>query len=177
MTTMTTTREELLIGGNDSAFRDLVHGMLALSARHEEIRNGHGAYIGLPGAQYTVLIAISHLSEQPATIKAIAQHLRVTSTFITAETNKLRRAGLITKIRSAADSRVVQLQVTDAGSALLDRLSLVQQQVNDRQFARLTREEFLEFSRLVKLMIENSDDAIAFQKFITSVVQDRTTTA
>lgn len=164
----TTTREALLVDGSDAAFRKLVHNLLALASRHEEIRNGHGAYIGLPGAQYTVLIAIRQLQNEPATVKLIAQHLRVTSTFVTAETNKLRRAGLITKTHNDADSRVVHLRLTDEGSELLDRLAEVQRQVNDREFARLTRDEFVELSRLVEMLIENSNDAIAFQRFITA---------
>ena len=61
---LTVTRSELLAEGSDREFRELVHALLAFQARHEAIRDGHGAFIGLPGPQYTLLIAIHHLETE-----------------------------------------------------------------------------------------------------------------
>lgn len=48
---LTIGRPELLVDGSDVKFRELVHDLLALGARHEAVRNGHASYIGLSGAQ------------------------------------------------------------------------------------------------------------------------------
>lgn len=165
---LTATRPELLVDGTDVKFRELVHDLLALGARHEAVRNGHASRIGLPGAQYTVLVTVRHLQDTPATVRLVADHLHVSATFVTAETNKLQRAGLITKTRSKTDSRVVELAVTSAGHALLAELAPTQRKVNDRQFAELTADEFHELHRLVRQLVRSSDDAIALQRLIRS---------
>src|SRR4051812_43533136 len=59
---LTVSRPELLVQGSDRAFRSLVHGLFGFFARHEAIRSGHGARIGLVGIEYTVLISIGHLT-------------------------------------------------------------------------------------------------------------------
>lgn len=163
----TTSRAELLPDGRDSQFRQLVHDLLALSARHEKIRANHAKVIGLRGAQYTMLIAIAHLDEGEGVLtREVADHLSVTPTFITMETSKLSKAGLIEKTRSDKDERTVLLRVSDAGYALLDRLAPIQRRINDQEFASLTAAEFQELHRLVRLLIANSEQALAMQAFL-----------
>lgn len=165
---LTVSRPELLVDGSDVKFRELVHDMLALGARHEAVRNGHAGFIGLSGAQYTTLVTIRHLQDTPATVRLIAEHLHVSPTFVTAETNKLQRSGLITKTRSKTDSRAVNLAVTQTGHQLLAQLAPAQRQVNDEQFAELTAAEFYELHRLVQRLVRTSDNAIARQRLIAS---------
>ncbi len=165
---LTTGRDELLVEGSDRSFRELVHGLLALSALHEQVRNGHAAHIGLPGAQYTLLISIRHLQGGPVTVKRVAEHLRVSPTFVTAETNKLVLAGLISKERDPDDSRMVNLALTDLGSSELDRLAPVQRQVNDIQFAKLSHAEFVELKRLVETLVDNSVQAVELQRYLVA---------
>lgn len=165
---LTVTRPELLVDGSDMKFRELVHDMLALGARHVAVRNGHAGYIGLSGAQYTTLVTIRHLQDTPATVRRVAEHLHVSPTFVTAETNKLQRSGLITKTRSKTDSRAVDLAVTEDGHRLLAQLAPAQRLVNDEQFAELTAEEFHELHRLVRRLVRTTDNAIARQRLIAS---------
>lgn len=164
---LTVSRPELLVDGSDDEFRKLVHGLFALAARHEAVRNGHADYIGLPGIQYTILIAIGHLEANgPVTVKMIADHLHVSGSFITLETGKLVRDGLITKTRRADDRRHVSLVLTDQGRQLLDRLAPRQRRVNDVQFDGLTRKEFDTLLNLVERLIESSDQARSLQKYL-----------
>lgn len=163
---LTVSRPELLVDGSDAQFRELVHGLFALAARHEAVRDGHAAFIGLPGIQYTILIAIGHLEADGAvTVKMIADHLHVSGSFITLETGKLVRRGLITKTRRADDRRHVSLVLTSEGQRLLDRLAPRQRRVNDVQFAGLTRKEFGVLLNLVERLIETSEQARSLQKY------------
>ena len=166
---LTTGRPELLVDGSDSQFRQLVHDLFALSARHEKVRGNHAKVIGLPGAQYTVLIAIAHLDDGHGVMtRDVAEHLRVTPTFVTMETGKLAEAGLVIKSRSQSDERVVELSVTEAGFRRLDQLAPVQRKVNDEEFASLSADDFQELHRLVRLLIANGDRALALQRFLNS---------
>src|SRR5262249_36151088 len=65
---LTISRPELLINGSDRHFRRLVHGLFGFLARHEAVRSGHAARIGLVGIEYTVLISIRHLAVTEADV-------------------------------------------------------------------------------------------------------------
>src|ERR1044072_8687442 len=75
---LTSSRPELLSGGRDRQFRHLVHALFGFAAHHERIRTGHARVIGLAGIEYTVLIAIAHLSQDgDVSVKSVADHLYV----------------------------------------------------------------------------------------------------
>src|SRR3954471_22361563 len=52
---LTTSRPELLVDGSDQQFRRLVHSLFGFLVRHQTLREGHAAVIGLPGIEYTTL--------------------------------------------------------------------------------------------------------------------------
>lgn len=168
---LTTTRPELLRGSSDIKFRELVHGLIALSARHQQVRAGHAQLVGLTPPRYTVLIAAAHLGNRHGQIliRDIAEHLKVTPTYVSVETNALSKLGLLIKERSAEDSRVAAITITDAGWDLLAKLAPTQSTVNDVQFASLTSEEFDELHRLVNLLVDNSDRAIELQRHLIAL--------
>ena len=58
---LTLSRKEMLVDGSDRTLRRLVDAIFAVGARHEAIRKGHAARIGLTGPEYTSLVAIRHL--------------------------------------------------------------------------------------------------------------------
>lgn len=164
----TISRPELLDDGQDLRFRELVNNLLAFSGRHEAVRAGHASYIGLPAPQYTILIAAAHRGEDgPVRIKDLAEQLSVSPTFITMELKKLYKLGLLRKERNEQDSRVMDIFVTDKGMEVLEDLSLIQRQVNDQQFADISRDEFEDLLRLTKLLIHNSDKALALQAYLS----------
>jgi len=157
----TTSREALLVDGSDAQFRRLVHGLLALSSRHEALRDGHGARIGLAGPAYSILISVLHLS--PVSVSGVAEHLKVSGAFITAETNKLEARGLIAKTRDPEDGRRVRLDITAAGRALLAELAPHQSILNDVEFGPLTRAEFRTMLRVIERLIPAADRALELQ--------------
>ena len=109
---LTVSRPALLEGGDDAMFRQLVHNLLAFSARLESIRAQFGAYLGLTGVQYTILISVNHLQDdQGVGVKALADHLGLSGAFVTIETGKLIKADLLRKRANPEDRRRVILEV------------------------------------------------------------------
>src|SRR5690349_24954547 len=99
---LTTSRPALLSQGRDRQFRHLVHALFGFAAHHERIRIGHARVIGLAGIEYTVLIAIAHLSQDgDVNVKSVADHLYLSGAFITAVAGRLLRRGLIHKASDA----------------------------------------------------------------------------
>jgi MarR family transcriptional regulator, organic hydroperoxide resistance regulator len=164
---LTISRPELLINGSDRHFRRLVHSLFGFLARHEAVRTGHGARIGLLGIEYTELISIRHLAvENPdVSVSRVAEHLYLSGAFVTSVTNKLLKRGLIHKRPDPNDRRRVRLEVSEQGNALLAELAPVQRQVNDVQFGCLSTAEFLHLLDMVERLIECGDNAIALQSY------------
>ncbi|MGP0094215.1 MAG: MarR family winged helix-turn-helix transcriptional regulator [Xanthobacteraceae bacterium] len=165
---LTISRPEMLVDGSDRHFRRLVHSLFGFLARHEAVRSGHAARIGLVGIEYTVLISIRHLAveEGDVNVNRVAEHLHLSGTFVTTVTNKLLKRGLIHKSVDPADRRRVKLEVSDNGDALLAELAPVQRQVNDVQFGCLSASEFLQLLDMVDRLIESSDRAVRLQAYL-----------
>lgn len=164
---LTVSRPELLVGGSDRAFRVLVHGLFAFFARHEAVRAGHGARIGLVGIEYTVLISIGHLAVQEGdvSVNRIADHLYLSGAFVTTVTNKLLQQGLIHKTPDPNDRRRVRLEISEKGWARLAELAPVQRQVNDVQFDCLSANEFKQLSSMIERLIDSSNRALRLQTY------------
>jgi MarR family transcriptional regulator, organic hydroperoxide resistance regulator len=165
---LTISRPEMLVNGSDRHFRRLVHGLFGFLARHEAVRSGHAARIGLVGIEYTTLISIRHLAaeEGDVNVNRVAGHLHLSGAFVTTITNKLLKRGLIHKSVDPGDRRRVKLEVSEKGDALLAELAPVQRQVNDVQFGCLTNSEFLELLGMVERLIESSDSAVRLQAYL-----------
>ena len=167
---LTISRPEMLVSGSDRHFRRLVHSLFGFLARHEAIRSGHGARIGLAGIEYTTLISIRHLDaeEGDVNVNRVAEHLHLSGAFVTTITNKLLRRGLIHKSIDPADRRRVKLQVSEKGDALLAELAPAQRQVNDAQFGCLSQAEFLHLLDMVERLIASSENAVRLQAYLDS---------
>lgn len=164
---LTVSRPELLVQGSDRAFRSLVHGLFAFFARHEAVRAGHGARIGLVGIEYTVLISIGHLAvhEGDVSVNRIADHLYLSGAFVTTVTNKLLQQGLIHKTPDPNDRRRVRLEISEKGWARLAELAPVQRQVNDVQFDCLSASEFKQLASMIERLIDSSNRALRLQAY------------
>jgi DNA-binding MarR family transcriptional regulator len=170
----TVSRPELLADGTDDAFRKCVHGLLAFSARLETIRSGFGERIGLSGIQYTILITVAHLNDNNGiSVKQIGRHLALSGAFITIETGKLEKKGLITKKQDPQDRRAVLVQVTKKGSALLDELAPVQVKVNDILFGSLGRQDFERLNKMLVGLVQGADAAAAMIAYLSASARIR----
>jgi DNA-binding MarR family transcriptional regulator len=165
---LTVSRAELLVNGSDAQFRAFVHGMLAFAARLEGVRSGFAALLGLTGIQYTILISISHLhADGDVTVGAVAEHLHLSGAFVTIETGKLLRLGLITKVQDLNDRRRVCLGVTSRGRQLLSNLIPVQVPVNDVLFDFLSAQQFRALGPMLDRIVACGDRAIALLDYVS----------
>ena len=167
---LTISRPEMLVDGSDRDFRRLVHGLFGFLARHEAIRRGHAARIGLVGIEYTTLISIRHLAaeEGDVNVNRVAEHLHFSGAFVTTVTNKLLKRELIHKSVDPADRRRVKLTVSKKGDALLAELAPVQRQVNNVEFGCLSQAEFLQLLDMVERLIASSENAIHLQAYLAT---------
>ena len=165
---LTVSRPELLIEGSDRSFRQLVHDMLAFSARIQEVRSRLGSVMGLSGIQYTVLIAIAHLQTQrdEVGVTAVAEHLHLSGPFVTIEVNKLVTAGLVEKQTNADDRRRVLLTTTKRAEDALRGLTSVQRPANDALFSSLSGQDFKKLGTIASDLVKTGDDALRLLDYL-----------
>lgn len=140
---LTAGRPALLDGGSDGAFRGMLHDLISLSSGLEQLRDRFGAFMGLSGPQYAILSAIRQVQgERGVGVKELADHLGLSAAFVTIETKRLAKLGVIHKRGNPDDQRRVHLTLSPRGVELLLALAPLQRQVNDRLFGALSAAEF-----------------------------------
>jgi len=164
---MTVTRPELLMDGTDTAFRQLIHDMLAFTARMQENRARVAGHIGLTAQQYAILTTIAHFDDQDGFgIVHVADHLRLSGAFVTIEVNKLVGAGLVRKKSNPTDRRRVLLTITSKAREQLDQLSRIQGPSNDTIFGSLSATDFQTLRTIIPQMVEATDQSLRLIDFL-----------
>ncbi|CAG9610903.1 HTH-type transcriptional regulator MhqR [Bacillus rhizoplanae] len=86
----------------------------------------------MPWNEFSVLRALYWKSPQMAS--QIASEVNVTSSHITAVTDRLVRKGLVTRKRSDSDRRIVYLEITDTGKDVAEKLENVRKEYYREKF-------------------------------------------
>lgn len=153
-----TSRAALLdAGGNDAVFRRLVYDILTMAGNFDRIRERMAATLGLTGIQYHILMAVAEAGEgKPVTVSAIADHLHITGSYVTMESRKLARMGLLDKLRNPEDRRSVLLSLTDESRKKLEDFAPQLREINDALFCDIGPKTFRQFCYIVDHMRRTS---------------------
>jgi DNA-binding MarR family transcriptional regulator len=163
---LTVGRAELLTGGTDQDFRQFLHAFMVFSRRLEAIRNHLAQQVGVTGPQYEIL---SHLRENAAagglTVNEAAERLHCSGAFVTTETGKLCRAGLVLRKRDPEDARRVRLTLSALCERRVREIAPLQRQLNDALFASLTARQFQILGEVFQRLMNDGDRAVALAEF------------
>jgi DNA-binding MarR family transcriptional regulator len=126
-----------------------------------ELRGALAETLGLTVAQHALMLGLWYCERRGSTtVRALAEHLHIAAAHVTAELNKLERAGLVEKRASETDRRAVDLRLTDKGHALLDRLAPLLAEVNAALFAGVDLDGMRGAHRLFRAVIEHASAAV-----------------
>lgn len=112
------------------------------SATHAVTRayREHLSKVGLTYPQYLVMLAL--WEHQNQTVKSLAELLNLDSPTLTPLLKRLEIAGLLNRVRSKEDERIVIISLTPSGQALQDTVSKIQQKVSCE--TGLSEQEYIE---------------------------------
>jgi DNA-binding MarR family transcriptional regulator len=117
--------------------------------------------MGISGPQYSLLRAVAALQgNEGVSIGVIAEHLHVTSTFITAQSGVLAQRGFLRKREDATDRRISRLTLTSKGERLVDEIVHEVRPINDVFFGELRRDEFDALSAIMGKLVDSSRAAV-----------------
>lgn len=111
--------------------RDLMDGLHATLLGFKQMAVPHLVRVGLTPAQFWTLNNLNASGE--VSCGPLASRLGITLPSVTALVDPLERAGLVRRVRSSEDRRVVRLALTARGTALLGRVwAQIEKEVAER---------------------------------------------
>jgi DNA-binding MarR family transcriptional regulator len=135
--------------------------LFTISARIERIRVHFASRLGISGPQYSLLRAVASLQgREGVSIGIVAEHLHVTSTFVTAQSRMLAQRGFLKKREDTDDRRISRLSLTLKGERLVDEIIEGVRPINDIFFGGLQKKEFEAFSAIMEKLVESSRNAM-----------------
>jgi MarR family transcriptional regulator, organic hydroperoxide resistance regulator len=159
---LTATSPVLVAGGSDHSFRRFLYDFFTVSARLETMKRYLGKRLGLTGPQYTIMMAVAELQgETGVSVGRVGEYLHVTGTFVTIESGKLMKKGLMDKRSDAQDGRVSLLSLAPKGIKALEGLFPELQQINDVFFELESRTEFERLCKSLEKLVGNAQRALA----------------
>ena len=161
MNLKTTSREELLVGGSDAKFRQMVYDLFTISTHMQSVRDHVAVRVGVTGPQYSILLAIAEMQDNVGVgVKRVADHLHVSGAFVTAETGKLLKLGYLVKRPNPEDRRRVRLTLSAKGRHETDQVLAELCRINDIFFGDLDKKAFDKLSEIAASMIDSAKEAL-----------------
>jgi DNA-binding MarR family transcriptional regulator len=159
---VTATSSILVAGKSDHSLRKLLYDFFTVSARMEDVRRHLGKKVGITGPQHSIIMAVAELQGKAGvSVGRVAEYLHVTGTFVTMESGKLSKKGLLEKHPDAHDKRLSLLSIAPKGQTALNSLFPELQQINDVLFELDSRADFERLCRTFERLVGNSQRALA----------------
>jgi MarR family transcriptional regulator, 2-MHQ and catechol-resistance regulon repressor len=142
-----------------SAFPGSPDEMIALSTFVKLMRAGESVMMrvhrhlddyGLTISQFGVLDAIFHIGSMSQ--KDLAQKLLKSGGNLTMVIDNLEKRGLVKRIRSAVDRRVINVSLTEAGEALIRQIFPKHVAIIKQEFSILTSAQQIELGDLCRIV-------------------------
>jgi len=163
----TVTLPALIVDGTDRDFRQMIYALLTVAIRFDRLRERVGEMIGLSGLQYHILMVVDDQpAARPVGVGTVAESLHVSGAYITMETAKLVKKGLLAKRTNPRDRRGVLLSLTPKGRRTVRMAVPHLRRINDRMFAGMTRMDFDSFRRIMQNMVAGTEEGIAIAEQI-----------
>jgi len=158
----TITLPQMLLSGNDLAFRETLYMMFQAFGRLSSFREAFGKELSLTASQFIVLIGTAYRQgSEGVSIRTLSDHTQLAATHVTTEVGRLIGKGLLTKSANERDRRGVLVRLTPKGETAVLEITPLLRRVNDRLFQNVAREDFATVSRFLSNFALNSEYALA----------------
>lgn len=102
----------------------IIWDFVSISNHLEDIRRSWAKLFGISGSQWLILMAISDLDQgSGVSVGDVSAKIHAVSTFVTTQTKVLERRGMITRVPSATDGRVVLMSLSEPARQQIAELS------------------------------------------------------
>ena len=113
------------------------------------------------------MILAQYQGSEGVSVSEVAQHLHVTTAFITGEIRRLEQDGLVQKRRNPQDGRGILLRLTSAGETGVQRIGPERLLVNDHLFRGISGKDFRHLSQTVASLIDDFAQTVDMLKMMS----------
>jgi DNA-binding MarR family transcriptional regulator len=117
-------------GASPAADRDygisqqIIWDLVSISNHLEEMRRCWARLFGLSGPQWLILMAIDDLDlGSGVSVNDVSTKVHAVSTFVTKQTKMLEKHGLVSRVGSSSDARVVLMSLTEEARERIAKVS------------------------------------------------------
>lgn len=104
--------------------QQIIWDLVSISNHLEEMRRCWARLFGLSGPQWLILMAINELDQGAGiSVNDVSAKVHAMSTFVTKQTKILEKEGMITRVPSASDARVVLMSLSDEARVRMSKVS------------------------------------------------------
>ena len=159
-------------GVSDLRFRQFLYDFSVLGSSLEVARAYLASLSGITSPQYNVVMIIAqYQGATGVSVTSVAQHLHVTTAFITLEAGRLERSGWIEKRQNPSDGRGILLRLTQKGEANVQRIAPQRLIVNDHLFGKLSGKDFRHLAQTLAALIDDFAETIDMLKTMPNTLQ------
>ncbi|WP_047308580.1 MarR family winged helix-turn-helix transcriptional regulator [Rhodopseudomonas palustris] len=102
----------------------VIWDFVSISNNLEDMRRAWAKLFGISGSQWLILMAIADLDQgKGVSVGDVSQKIHAVSTFVTTQTKILERMGLLNRVPSTEDARVVLMSLSDEARGKIEHLS------------------------------------------------------
>ncbi|MEW6643560.1 MAG: MarR family winged helix-turn-helix transcriptional regulator [Pseudomonadota bacterium] len=107
-------RGPLIASPEYKVFRQIVWDLVAINNNLENMRRRWAKKFGVTGPQWMIMMAINDLDQgRGVSVGEVSTKIQAVSTFVTTQTKLLEQLGLIKRVTSTDDARVVLMSLSD----------------------------------------------------------------
>jgi DNA-binding MarR family transcriptional regulator len=104
--------------------RQIVWDLVSISNHLEDMRRCWAKLFGISGPQWLILMAINDLDQgSGVSVGDVSAKVHAVSTFVTKQTKLLEKQGLLNRVASAWDARVVLMSLSDQARGQISTMS------------------------------------------------------
>jgi DNA-binding MarR family transcriptional regulator len=102
----------------------IIWDLVSISNHLEEMRRCWAKFFGISGPQWLILMAINDLDQgDGVSVGQVSTKVHAVATFVTKQTKLLEKRGLLKRVSSTSDARVVLMSLSDEARKEISKLS------------------------------------------------------
>jgi len=137
----------------------IVESIIYLYTESRRLTKGLAAEFGLTGPQLTVLKLLDSLDD--LTLSELSERIRAKNSTVTGIVDRMERDGLVVRIRSQEDRRVVHIRLSERGRKLARSIAVEPMEIFEEALARLPERDARELVRILMTLAERVKAIVA----------------
>ncbi len=125
----------------------IVEAILYLYTEGRRVTKEIARHYGLTGPQVTAVKMLESLGD--LSLSALSARMSAKNSTVTGIVDRMERDGLVQRLRSETDRRVVLIRLTDEGAALAEKIPLESMQIFTTALGSLTTDEREQLTQLL----------------------------